>query len=301
MKRFVMVDRKPILPLPEDAYGFCVPCGIGDAVWLYAKLAGLSSLTGRQVYLSIPDAEPRRGHQLLEILPNVQFAGYETGWAHWDVMQQALPPTATLEDFTPGKWQALQVNSWLEAGNALADWLPWLGTEYHFKMSITAEERKIAAACVEPLPKPYVVAYVSNRDKAKYHDWALWRQAEWVEMLTQAFPERAIVLVGAEYDRDFTQDVAVALTNQGAHVRTCLGRPLGAVIELIRKASYCVSYPSGIGILAGVVRTPTLMLLPACHSKLHGFADPVDVASGRFKTLVNPTVAAAVEWVRGGR
>lgn len=291
-------DRKPVLPLPEGALGFCIPCGIGDASWLYSKLKHLPALTGREVYLSMPDAEPRRGHQLLELLPCIHWAGYETCWRNEDVFQRALPGTATVEDLKVGEWHALEVNTWLEKGKSLAEWLPWLPTDYHYEIPISARDRKAGKKISKGLPGPVWSVYVSNRDKENYRGWALWSGAAWTALLAQL--PGSFVFLGADYDRDKTEDVATALASMGRSVGICVGERLGVALTVLGNSDRFIAYPSGIGILANVLRVPGLMLLSDPLPGLETtFADPEDLRTGRYRAWVSPTPQEALAWLRG--
>lgn len=309
MKLYRYSEREPKLPAVPDAFNFCIPCGIGDASWLYSKLCHLTQLTGREVYLSMPDAEPQRGHQLVELLPKVKWAGYEPGWRNEDVFKHALPATATLDDLKTGEWMALEVNRWLEQGNRLEEFWPWLPTEFHYTIPYTFASHGESGLRAQELlwnsttdVMPLGI-YVSNRGKERHPDWALWTAEQWVETITgiQRLLQRKapVVFFGAEYDRDKTSDVAARCAAAGIEIILALGEPLAVTLALMEQCFAVVSYPSGIGILANVVGVPALMLLPKCLAGMDGtYADPKDIASGRYRTLVDSTPEEAVAWFR---
>lgn len=303
MKLYRYSEREPKLPAVPEAFNFCIPCGIGDASWIYSKLCHLTQLTGREVYLSMPDAEPQRGHQLVELLPNVKWAGYEPGWRNEDVFKHALPATATLADLKTGEWMALEVNRWLEQGNRLEEFWPWLPTEFHYGIPASDEDAQRAAHLMPAGSEVPLGIYVSNRDKERYPDWALWTADQWVEVVTgmQQQLQRAapVVFFGAPYDRDKTSEVAGLCAAAGVKVRLFLGERLNVTLLLMQCCRAIVSYPSGVGIMANVLEVPALMLLPKCLAGMDGtYADPKDIASGRYQTLVDGTPAEALTWFK---
>ena len=289
----------PSLAPTPDAINLCIPCGIGDASWIWSKVKHLPAATGYPVVFSMPDAQPQRGHQLFDYLPEATWAGYETGWRNADVFKRTLPPTATYPDFTPGIWQALEVNTWLEKGRSLADWLPDLPVDYHYPLYFPDDEKHEAAALLAGLPRPIYAFYTSNRDKENYPGWALWSVADWTHVICALLAEGGSALfIGADYDRDKTLAVEALVREAGVPTRKCLGKRLGTALAALSACAGCVSYPSGIGILAGVLGVRTAMLLPDCkhHHQLNGFIDPIDRSFGLYEVFVNPPVEEVIEW-----
>lgn len=298
----VFTHREPRLPLPRDVIGCCIPCGIGDASWVYSKLRHLPEATGYEVWLSMPDADPKRGHQLIELLPDVDWAGYETGWRNEDVFQKTLPGDARPEEFRVGEWNALEVNTWLEKGNRLADWLPDLTTDYHYPISIPAACREQASELLEGLPEFRIAVYVSNRDKEKYPQWSLWSVPEWVIVLRSLAQsvgrEVGFVFLGAAYDHDKTYAVMDHVIGGHRSVGV-IGYPLATALACLESCDLFLSYPSGIGILANVLRVPGIMLLPAPLLPMEeAYADPTDLANGTYRAWGCPEPLQAVEWLR---
>lgn len=295
--------RHPRLALPKGALGFCIPCGIGDASWLYAKVKHLPALLGREVFFSMPDSEPRRGHQLIELLPDVRWAGYEPGWKHSDIFAAALSHEAKPDDLIPGKWHALEVNRWLERGNLLKDFWPWCPIDYHYPIPLPKTCTARALELMEGLPARKIAVYVSNRDKDKYPGWALWSAEKWVSVLVGLQhiygKDTGFVFLGAEYDRDKTLDIASKSAQYGLKTRLCLAESLGTALACLRAATLCIAYPSGIGILANVLGVPAIMLLPDCLHRMAGtYADPADIAAGRYHTPVAPATEQVLQLVQ---
>lgn len=290
-------------PLPEDAVGICLPPGIGDVSWIVSKIWSLPHTQGHPIYLSTPGGKPQRSHQLVELLPSkygIGWAGYTDGRTA-DVLGQA--EDTDLRELTPGKWHCVAVNRWLEEGKPLVAWEPWLPIDYHYELSFTPEELQQAEEIREKTAGYYsklAAVYVSNRDKANYPTWALWSTEEWCEVFKTIWEKHGygFVLLGAEYDRDRLNDVAAFLGEERIPYGRCVGRPLGVAVELLRLADLFLAYPSGIGILADVVNTPGVMLLPHPLRKMERtYADPAHLDAGTYRAWTTPSPEGVIKWV----
>ena len=289
------IIRKPAVTLEPDpeAINLVIPCGIGDASWVYSKVKHFPSIFGRPVVIAMPGAEPQRGHQLIERLPNVRWGGYEKSWQHDQIFRNAIPGYAPKEAFTPGVWHSIECNRWLEWGKPLEKWFPWCPTDYHYDIRIEPEETVAAGMLLASLPGPVWSIYVSNRDKENYPGWTIWTAEEW-EWILSRLPG-SFVFLGAEYDRDKTEDVQQRMQQLGRKTALCLGQSLGVALACLKSSDRFLAYPSGIGILANVLRTPGVMLLSKPLPGLEqSFGDPEDLESGRYRAWVCPTKEEAL-------
>lgn len=314
-------DAAPVTPVKEECppeevpevpngllIRLCLPAGIGDCSWVYSKIGSLSQLTGYPVVVHLPKDEPRRGGEFLKMAPNILWGGYLEDRDSWDVISQAAPAD-WLSHMGVWPWRRtgilnLSCNIHLEQGRTLADFMPALPTDYHYPLQFSEEDEREAAAIMEALPRPCLAVYVSNRDKDRLipEGWALWNAGQWAWTLEALAGEgvRSFVFLGAEYDRDKSTDVVSLMQARGFQVGTCLGRPLGTALACLRDADFGIAFPSGIGIMMNVLRTPGLMLLPN-HLKgmEQSYADPEDLRAGTYRAWTNPAPREAVEWFRG--
>lgn len=309
---------------PNECFNFLVPAGLGDISWIYSKIRHLKRITNRETILYCPGGDtPRRGGDFIELLPDVHWGGYYAGKGSWEVLSQSLPPSwpakmGTWEFLNKPHVQNLAANLHLEAGGKLADWLPWLPVDYHYPLSIPpADQQAAAAIMLSPERNPdaasglmpqansrFIGVYVSGSDKdaAKQGGWSLWDETTWVDFLCQVADTRPMrcatfVLLGAAYDRDKTVAVADALERCGHDVRRVIAEPLGVALECLKRCQYAFCYPSGIGILANVLRVPGVMLLPWCLSELAAtYADPCDLAARRYRAWPDPQPAEVLDW-----
>src|SRR3989344_2833558 len=280
---------------PQPCCQFICPAGIGDFSWIYSKICHIRPQFGKEVIIQMPSEQPQRGADFVEILRYVKWGGYRNDKNSWEVLIQSLP-----SEWPPQMgWGPLcqlvpihlAANIHLEMGRPLAEWLPGLPTNYHYPLALTVDTINQAEKIISELPRPIFAVYVSNRDKdnIKAGGWSLWGQEEWVGFLRSviALPEcraGSFVLLGAEWDRDKTEILANNLRGLGNRVATLIAQPLGLALRCLERSNYFFGYPSGIGILANVLRTPGVMLLPWLLNKLEKtYADPHDMALNFYK------------------
>lgn len=211
-----------------------VPPGIGDISWIYSKLGHLPDLE-----FVIQDSDPRRSSDFVDLLPGVKNLGYEK-----------VPHTTRLPgvDDPPRDGEFAILNHFLETGHTLARVWPELPTNYHYQLNTTDADRAQAEAVLDG--KPAFGIYCSSRKHRA--DMKFWDTDDWCRFMDKIGGR--FVVIGAEYD-DRSAEVA-KLT--GA-IDTVGKLKIGATIELIRRLDYFFAFPSGLGILADVVKTPCTM------------------------------------------
>ena len=276
---------------------FVLPTGIGDVSWVYSKICHLPKLADFDITVYMPDEEPRRGEHFVRLLPEVKWGGY-LDVASGSVMTQCVPsdwPPWWWADYAPlhrfGRVN-VSANCHLEMGLRLEDWLPKIPTDFHYPMNLRTSG----------LPEnKWLGLYVSSRVVLKDQlFWHIWTEDQWVEFADRVsyfIREPKWLMIGAGYDADRTQAVGERLKERGHVVQYMLGQPLDMVIDAISKLRYLFAYPSGIAILADVVNTPAISLLPTHLTGLKSsYADPKNLESGKYKCFVQPTVDEVVLW-----
>lgn len=281
------------------------PAGIGDFSWVYSKIRHLSQQIERPVHVLIPCEYPMRSQPFIEMLEGVRFGGYcDVSSRH--ITLHGLPPTwlysrYELTPFTDPGPHCLAANVHLEAGGTLADWLPFLPTDYHYPIAIPKTEAAQAEARLAGAA-PRIGVYVSGRHTQINKDWALWTEGQWATLCQQIatlphLKDARFVLIGADYDAERTEEVQAALESAGHPCIPVLGESLGVALAALAACDYLLSYPSGIGIVANVLKVPTLMLLPDSLRPMEmTYADPEDLASGQYRAWANPRVEDAWAW-----
>lgn len=290
----------------EAIVRLCAPSGIGDLSWIATKLNSLRRHTGKEIILHAAGDPPQRSEPFVRLLPEVWWGGYINRSSAF-VCLQCLPSDWPEIDgpampFAVPEILNISANKHLEQGFVLADWMPQLDTDYHYPLAFTQQHEEQAAQATAQLPPEYITVYVSNRDKdrIRHGGWSLWDVDTWAGFIAEIGrlrPECGFLFIGADFDRDKTEAVASHEKLRQLPVKTMIGRPLGAALCALRDSAYCFSYPSGIGILANVLRTPCMMQLPWALSRLaQTYADPKDLASQNYRAWPNPNPREVLEW-----
>ncbi len=283
---------------------FCVPPGIGDFSWLYSKIKHLRALTGREVLIYSPEETPLRVNDLVPLLPEVKWGGILRDRQGWDTISQCLP-----SDWpeSMGEWgifvdkpvQNLSANIHLELGRPLAEFMPRLPTDYHYEVRIPARDEDRAEEIIGDAG-PLVAVYVSNRDKEQFPDWALWTARQWADFLVQiakALPGATFAILGADYDRDKSEEVIAMLERRKLPVKAVLAERLGVALAVLRRSQIGFFFPSGMGVLMHVLGRPGAMLLPGFLKGLtESWLDPADVKSGKFRCFPAGKPAEVLAW-----
>ena len=256
--------------------------GIGDFSWCYSKLVSL----GRplEIIYRLPKKAQRQNapvhHRLtplLELLPLV------TSWKHEPLSPKVLdqpPPNLERLKEIPRTHFALNVH--LEHGNRIETYAPELETNFHYDLNIpqTAVER--AEKLLEGR-KDFLLLYPSAKANVEnWRGWGPWKWAEFVKLYRAAHGPTPVVVTGAAWDRDLSDRVAAQV---GDDVLNLTGQTvLASTLEIVRRSKYFVAFPSGLAIMATVIRKPVFMFYPK-HLKpmIPAWADPEDIKSKRYQ------------------
>ncbi len=259
---------------------FFVPPGIGDFSAMYQKLYHV----GREIVIRPAMDSPKRMGPFLDILPKVKNGDYAVHSANASLAYTLSPGTdiASLED---GEY-FLSINQWLEDGNLVGDWIPG-PTEYHYEFDNQPYKYEVEVF-LKSLPAdhgPLIGIYCSAYGNSRH--WGFWSLEEWrefLEMVSTVLPKNTVYLfIGAEYDvqiADYLHSWMESVSLQSIY--TLGSFHIGSTVELIRALDYFFVFPSGLGFLADVVKTPNLMWFPAHLRQMMGtFCDPEQYESGR--------------------
>lgn len=268
-----------------------VPPGIGDFSAMYQKLA----CTGREIIVRPSADVPERIGPYLDILPKVKNGGYSGHTANVSVFQ-TLPPGTDIANLPDGIY-ILAINAFLENGGKVADWIPG-PTDYHYDFALNPEHTAPVKSFLAEVgtKRPLIGVYCSAYGNSRH--WGFWGPAEWrqfLDMVRAEVPEATFVFIGAEYDLNISDIVYDDMQKNGIRSYYVVGAfHISGTVELISQLDYFFVFPSGLGFLADVVRTPNLMWFPGHLQPMQGtFCDPEQYASGRsmHRTFASPAVA----------
>lgn len=278
-----------------------VPSGIGDYSWMHSKLSTL----GVSLDVVIADEGYPRLTPFLEMLPCVKSIASKK-MPFRNLRKASIPPSTSSKalldrtDCIP-----MEANTFLEHGNRLEKWLPDMGLDFHYKVDITEAHIAAAEAHARSLldsPFPFLCIYAANETTCK--TWKGWMGKEWADFLhlfRKDIADIPVAFVGAEWDRSLADKVLQVSKQKGTSpIVDLVGKlELGATFHIIRSSAYFVSFPSGLGILANVMRRPTTMFYPKVSEGLmRTWADPETIKSGEFRECLFPAPDALASWLR---
>lgn len=272
---------------------FCVPPGLGDISWCYEKLVDVTRR--HNVSFRICGDEPRRSFDFVNLLPCVQNLGY--GPSYGITRKRLVPYHTDLMSLPNGNYN-LSLNPHLEAGGRIETAYPLQKPHFHYDMNIPAENRTNAIDILKNAGNKVRLGFYCSSHKHRPLQ-SFWDEHQWVDFLTQVYaavPNAQFIALGAHYD-DKTINVYRMLVAKGIPVIAAIGNsPVGQTIEIIRRLDYFFAFPSGLAILADVVKTPCMMwywsnTLPQFKGFPNSYADPESVRNKRHMNLPYNTPA----------
>lgn len=278
---------------------FFVPPGIGDFSAMYAKLCKLE----REVTIRPSVDRPNRISEYLDILPRIRNGGYSANGANL-TLARTLPPKTDLQNLPDGEY-FLAINTWLEGGGKAADWIPG-PTEYHYQMLKPMEHFRPAYDFLKNIPPGLQVGvYCSAYGNSRH--WGFWGFEEWktfLGLVVKALPDTTnYIFIGAEYDLGISENLFLWAKCAGLRAHNAVGKfHIAGTLEIIRSLNYFFVFPSGLGFLADVLRTPNLMWFPSALDLMRGtFCDPEQYESGRtLHRLFSTPEEAFEDWKQNG-
>lgn len=274
-----------------------VPSGIGDFSWLYSKLVGLNA----PLDIKVAKSGAARTLPFLKLLPNVAKMGVGRFRSH-DVLgapDRSGWSRLLLEEASSRQYIRIQINTWLEGGMRIEDWMPDLPVDYHYVMRREGQDKVLET--LSPWQR-WFTFYCANARTVKR--WRSWEADEWAELgekLMEAFPIDGIVLIGAGWDISFTFGIEQALSGKVPCKNVVGELSLGESLEVVRRSAYTIAFPSGIPILAATMGCPVFMFYPHHLEPMQdAWADPQMIEDGSYKGHQFCTPGEVFDWIGNG-
>lgn len=268
--------------------------GIGDFLWVAQKLQGRE-----QFKVVMSDSLPRRGHQLMELLPDLISAHeYRPGLTYKKVNDNNIIRRKGRREWCGITEQEfyLSANEHLEQGRRIEELLPDLPTSFTLNYSTSDEDKRTASAL---LPSgPYIGIYTSAYSNAR--NWNGWGPKEWFEMVELLQPTGAtIVIIGAAYDVGVVEELTKAMDQKKIKYINTTGQPLGVVVEILKRLNYFLGFPSGLSILNETLGKDGVMFYPPHLQKMmNTWAHPDRISSGAYKGCLFPEPEELLKWLK---
>lgn len=271
-----------------------IPPGIGDGIWLFMKL--ISTTEKFKVIMS--DGQPQRGHQLAEILPQIIAQHqYAPGLAYSLIAKRNI--TQSKRNWKDIKEQSfyLSANTHVEAGKRIEKFLPDLPT--NFKLDYTTSKiDQVIADQLLPKGKSYIGIYTSAYSNARH--WNGWQAEQWMELIEKLKTENTVfVIIGADYDIGIPQEIKEAMNKQKIKYVDAIGQPLGVTIELLKRLTYFLGFPSGLSILNETLGKDGLMFYASnIAGIINTWADPERIKERNIKECLFCEPGKIFEWLK---
>lgn len=269
-----------------------VCAGIGDNIWLIQKLVNAKE----QFRFVLPGESPKRGKQIFDLIPSLSVsAKYDDGFTSLEPIHEGVQRRKNVWAQITEPEFYLSANEHLEQGHRLETFLPDLDTSFRLPWATEAWRARAESLCSSDGLQ--IGLYGSSYSTTRH--WGFWGAREWEKLalgIASSVKDVTFIVIGAEFDGDLTWDLAKLLDKDDLTYRMLVGKPLGLVVEVMKRLDYLFAFPSGIGILAPSVECPTMMFHPKHLEKLIGtWADPVALRTKSYKGLVFCTPERALQ------
>lgn len=276
-----------------------VPAGIGDFCWLACKLGSVNE----KFHIKLPDGLPQRGHQILQLLPSlVESYEYTPNLSYKKINENNIQrKKKNWKDIKDNSFY-LSANEWLESGKRIEGWLPDLPTSYRLDFATDADDKGIARVLLDDSGAHYIGIYGSAYANARHKHYNGWGPDEWFKFCKLLYSHNRnikFVIIGADYD----EDLATMLMNKFHEFRTpfvnTIGQPLSVVIELLKRLSYFVGFPSGLSILNELLGKDGVMFYgEKVKGIINTWADPERIKAGNIKECLFCDPEQIFDWVK---
>jgi len=275
-----------------------IPAGIGDAIWIFQKLANQPE----KFHIVLPDGTPQRGHQILELLPNV-VASYEYASAlgYNKIKENNIQAKKKQWSMIQQKEFYLSANAWLEAGRRLEGWLPDLPISYKMEYATTDKDTAQASDLL-PAGRHYIGIYASAYANTRHAHYNGWGPDEWLSFIKAMYSQnrdQSFVIIGAPYDQDLAHMLMHKLYEYRIPYIDTIGQPLRVVVELLKRLAYFVGFPSGLSILNETLGKDGVMFYgQKVAGIINTWADPERIATGSIKECLFCEPQKIFDWIK---
>lgn len=247
-----------------------VPPGIGDSLWSITKIPHLRRLhEADAVIVAVKGTSLNRSQDFLSAFTCVDRVIYEDFPIH--------PPEGQLtkegpylyidsqQDWKGYDWLLIS-NGHLERGNRLEDWLPeidtdfTLGSQWVFNPTYLRKAQEFRSSLNGRYAVFYLGPYAGNT-RDGHNRGPIWSVKDWCALADSLHHNYGlkIVLVGAEYDKDFSDGFMLRMRDRDYIIDLVGETPIGLTYSYILYSEMCVSYQSGIGIFSVYLGVPTVL------------------------------------------
>lgn len=269
--------------------------GIGDSIWLIQKLIN----SNERFRFQIPDGTPQRGKPLFDLLPQVAVsAEYVPGLSYKKLARENIQAKKRRWMDIKEQSMCLTANQHLESGMRIEEFLPDLPTSYKLTY-MTSKEDHIAAGEILKDERIYIGIYPSAYSNAR--NAGGWDAREWFKLIKLLYKGKDIsfVIIGAAYDEGITEPLMNELALYNIPAINTTGQSLGVVIELLKRLSYFIGFPSGLSIINETLGKDGVMFYQQKDKGIiNMWAEPERIKAGKIKECLFCEPEKIFDWVK---
>lgn len=233
--------------------------GIGDSVWLLQKLIN----SKEKFHFQISGAQPQRGKQLFDMLPQVAAScEYVKGLNYQAILDASAPFQNKKFKSIKVNAFALQINTHLEAGKRIEEYLPDLPITY--KLPYITEGSGFDETVFKSVSHTKMIGiYGSTYGTSK--NWGGWDDGHWYDLISKFHaedPNICFVVIGATFDIDMASRIIKRMDMAKISYINTIGKPMTYVIDMLRVLDYFIGFPSGLSIINETLHKKTFMFYP---------------------------------------
>lgn len=273
-----------------------VCAGIGDSIWLFQKLANANE----KFHFQIPDGSPQRGKPLFDLLPHIAAsAEYVPGLSYTKVDKENAQARKRNWRDIKDREISLTANRHLENGNRIEEFLPDLATSFRMGYATSDKDAILAGKLLYDKSKRYIGIYTTAYSNARNAGgWIMLQWFKLIRLLHTKNRDLCFVIIGASYDVGITEELVKELNMAGIMNINTTGQPLPVVIELLKRFSYFVGFPSGLSIINETLGKDGVMFYTEKDKGIiNTWAEPGRIKAGYIKECLFCEPAAIYDWI----
>jgi len=273
-----------------------VCAGIGDSIWVLQKLLNQNE----KFHFQIPDGSPQRGKPLYDLLPQIaSSAEYVPGLTYTKLAKENIQNRKQRWMDISEKTFALTANSHVEAGKRIEGFLYDLPTSYRIEYATTKADSVAAQKLLYDNTKRYIGIYTSAYSNARnVGGWVMLDWFKLIRLLHAKNRDIVFVIVGAPYDVGITDELITEMRAAKIQFINTTGQQLPVVIELLKRFSYFIGFPSGLSILNETLgKDGTMFYQDKVKGIINTWADPDRIKNGSIKECLFCDPLAIYDWI----
>jgi ADP-heptose:LPS heptosyltransferase len=274
-----------------------VCAGIGDSIWLIQKLINQPEKFNFQ----IPDGSPQRGKPLFDLLPQVTAsAEYIPNLTYTKIKAENMQAKKSRWAQIKEKEFYLSANLHLEQHKRIENFFPDLPTSYQLDYQTTAQDATTASKLLFDDQKRYIGIYTSAYSNAR--NAGGWVMTDWfrlIKLMVAKNRDICFVIVGAPYDVGITDELTAQMRANRISFINTTGQPLGVVVELLKRFTYFIGFPSGLSILNETLAKDGVMFYTEKDKGIiNCWADKQRIMAGNIKECLFCDPVAIFDWIK---